>query len=271
MCSFCFLMAVTLGPDALEGSALNTNPPSLSKNPPSRMEEPISYQLPTTTTDLARRPSEKQQTSLANKGHSYALDDEQPADPVAKSSSTSALTKVLAGLALLPLLYVIRTFVLQPLATFVGQALVELTHEGVSRAQGQGEGSSRWVKREVEKGTGEFAAFATLIPVLVLLVSHLSLHERLWLAAGLGGGGSSVGRGVAGSYSSCAAQADRPPCVLLAARASPSTFFDLKLPTNMLAPFLSATEWSLRRFDARVHVVRSHLSLRAALECGQAD
>lgn len=224
MRSFCFLLAVTLGPDALEGSALNTNPPSLSKNPPSRMEEPISYQLPTTTTDLARRPSEKQQSSLASKGHSYALDDEQPVDPVAKSSSTSALTKVLAGLALLPLLYVIRTFVLQPLATFVGQALVELTHEGVSRAQGQGEGSSRWVKREVEKGTGEFAAFATLIPVLVLLVSPFSLHERLWLAAGLGGGGSSVGRGRWELQLLCGAGRSTPLLtVLLAARASPST------------------------------------------------
>lgn len=122
-------------------------------------------------------------------GSTVAAPDKQPAAaaspddgaPRQPAAPAPVWKKVLAGLLLLPLLYAIRSWVVQPLATAMGQALVaqlgpsaaaasaSSAGAGDAAAAATADGLHSLVRREVEKGTGEFAAFAALIPILVLL------------------------------------------------------------------------------------------------------
>jgi hypothetical protein len=102
-------------------------------------------------------------------------------DPAKLALPPTALwKKVVAGLLLLPVLYAVRSCAVQPVGALLGQTL--LRHFGpsdVATAVAGHAGVHTLARREVEKGSGEFAAFAALIPILVLLlVVVFRLPER---------------------------------------------------------------------------------------------
>ena len=117
-----------------------------------------------------------------NSHHSGSLHNEKPhAEPselappaslAPSHGSSSTLVKVLSGLALVPLLYCIHAFLLTPLAHSIGHGLVRTLSSAPSSAVvtgAAGQGLHSLGKRELEKGSGEFIAFACLIPILVIL------------------------------------------------------------------------------------------------------
>lgn len=85
-------------------------------------------------------------------------------------NDASLLVRILCFLALFPGLYSIQTFVLSPLAHFLGHALLQVGGKNSTVVTGGIEtGMKSFGKRELEKGSAEFGVFAALIPILVIL------------------------------------------------------------------------------------------------------
>ena len=109
--------------------------------------------------------------------HSEKADSPSPPSPLepaslAQTDGASTAVKVISALALVPLLYCIRAYLLTPVAHWIGHGLVNTFNNQPTVVTAAGQGLHSLGKRELEKGSGEFIAFACLIPILVILSVH---------------------------------------------------------------------------------------------------
>jgi hypothetical protein len=124
--------------------------------------------------DLPRYHEHPTNNSCPEKASSLHVEQADPTSLVppsslAPSDGASTTVKVLSALALIPLLYGIHILILTPIAHYIGHGLVHALSPSPTVVTAAADGLHSFGKRELEKGSGEFIAFACLIPILVIL------------------------------------------------------------------------------------------------------